>query len=151
MTVDTNRIWLTESRYAELSAELRELLQQRAVSGAADVPDDLPDTTAQRDREQRIRRLQELLSDPVVGETPPDDGLVEPGMEVTVRYDDDDEVETFLLAHDADRARVALACSPDSPLGRALLGARQGDHVTYQLPHGGEAGCTLVRVVPYAT
>lgn len=149
MTVDTSRIWLTESTHAELRAELRGLLDQRAAGASQDGPDDVPDTGAQRDREQRIRRLQELLSDPVVGHRPPDDGVVELGMEVTVRYEDGD-VDTFLLAHDEDRTRATMVCSPDSPLGRALLGARQGDHVTYQLPHGGETGCTLVEVVPYA-
>lgn len=149
MTVDTSRIWLTESTFAELRAELRELLAQRAAGASQGAPDDVPDTAAQRDREQRIRRLQELLSDPVVGHRPPDDGVVELGMEVTVRYDDGD-VETFLLAHDEDRTRSTMVCSPDSPLGRALLDARQGEHVTYLLPHGGETGCTLERVVPYA-
>lgn len=34
--------------------------------------------TDRRGREHRIRTLQELLSNPVVGESPPEDGIAEP-------------------------------------------------------------------------
>ena len=48
-------------------------------------------------RQARIRQIQDLLTNAVVGEDPPDDGIAEPGMVLTVRYDDTGEIETFLL------------------------------------------------------
>ncbi|MBC3192730.1 GreA/GreB family elongation factor [Pseudonocardia sp. C8] len=148
--MSTTRIWLTAQTYDELRAELRDLLRQRSEAPVADRErNDPPGSDAEaREREQRIRRLQELLRDPVVGDRPPDDGVAEPGMAVTVRYDDG-ETETFLLSHEEGRAGAMMVCSPDSPLGRALQDAREGDQVRYTLPDGGTAGCTLLRVVPY--
>lgn len=151
--MSVTRVWLTERSHQELRAELHTLLQQREavapVDGREHGGPEGPGAE-ERDREQRIRRLQELLRDPVVGDRPPDDGVAEPGMAVTVRYDDG-ETETFLLSHDENRIRPdgTMICSPDSPLGRALHGAHQGDAVRYRLPDGGWTGCTLLRAVPY--
>ena len=49
--------------------------------------------------EGRIRQLEDMLERAEVGETPADDGVVEPGMKVTYKFvgDADDEAETFLL------------------------------------------------------
>lgn len=143
-------VWLAEDAYENLRAELRELLALRERGGAADTTDD-QHHAEQRGREQRIRRLQELLQDPVVGQRPPDDGVAEPGMVLTVRYEEDGEVETFLLAHSESGAYPPdlMVCSPDSPLGRALPGARQGQRLRYRLPDGGAPEITLLRAVPY--
>ncbi|MGW5875199.1 GreA/GreB family elongation factor [Nocardiopsis terrae] len=49
-------------------------------------------------------------------------------MVVTVRYGDDPEPETFLLGvRDRADSDGIPVCSPDSPLGRALIGAAQGE------------------------
>ena len=42
---------------------------------------------------RRIRQLQELLLTAAVGAQPPDDGIAEPGMVLTVRYADQDDTE----------------------------------------------------------
>ncbi|WP_060577173.1 MULTISPECIES: GreA/GreB family elongation factor [unclassified Pseudonocardia] len=89
-----------------------------------------------------------MLFDPVIGRRPADDGIAEPGMAVTVRYDDGG-LETVLLSHDDDQGGTVTACSPDSPLGRALHGAREGEYVRYPLPGDGTGGCLLLRVAPY--
>ena len=47
--------------------------------------------------EARIRQLEDMLRRAEVGETPPDDGVVEPGMKVTTRFVGDTETEVFLL------------------------------------------------------
>jgi transcription elongation factor GreA len=149
--MSTTRVWLTEQTFEQLRSELRDLLGRRSA-GAPLIDrdrDDPPGSVVdERDREQRIRRLQELLRDPVVGARPADDGVVEPGMAVSVRYDDG-EAETFLLSHDEDRTGTTMVCSPESPLGRALQDAREGDHVRYSLPDGGGGSCTVLRAVPY--
>ena len=69
--------------------------------------------------EARIRQLTQLLENAKVGETPADDGVVEPGMLVTVEMFGDEE--TFLLGNREIsrrlRPRGLLARSP--PLGAA--------------------------------
>src|SRR5690606_33412738 len=107
--------------------------------------------TERRERDQRIRKLQQMLQDPIVGQEPPDDGIAEPGMVVTVSFGDDDE-ETFLLAEREQAAYPDVEiCSPDSPLGKALVGAAEGDQRQYSLPDGRSMTVTLVRAVPYGS
>ena len=80
----TERVWLTPEAHRRLRAELTELRATRTP--AADV-----------ERDARVRHIQELLSNAVVGQDPPDDGIAEPGMVLTVRYDEFGDTETFLL------------------------------------------------------
>lgn len=84
----------------------------------------------------------------MVGETPPDDGIAEPGMVLTVRFDDARETLTFLLGvrEATDGLQVY---SPDSPLGTALYGAREREQRTFTVPNGATVRVTLLRAVPY--
>ncbi|MEU4804611.1 GreA/GreB family elongation factor [Actinosynnema sp. NPDC023587] len=137
--------WLTPETHARLRAELAELLALPAPRA----DDDLV-TTTRRQREVRIREVRDLLARAVVGEDPPDDGVAEPGMVLTVRYDDTGEVETFVLGvRDAGHGEVEVY-SPGSPLGTALDGARRGEQRTYVVPNGATVRVTLVDAVPYS-
>jgi transcription elongation factor GreA len=88
-----------------------------------------------------------------VGETPADNGVVEPGMKVTYKFvdDDDDEVETFLLgAREMEDTMSGLKVySPQSPLGSAIIGHKQGDAVSYQAPNGKVLEVEIVEAVPF--
>jgi len=85
-----------------------------------------------------------------VGEAPANDGLAEPGKVLTVRYDGDDAEEVFLLATREEGAEGELEIySPESPLGRALLGAKEGETRQYELPNGKSQKVTLIKAVPY--
>ncbi|TCK26309.1 GreA/GreB family elongation factor [Pseudonocardia endophytica] len=153
-------VWLARSAYERLTIELAQLLRQRSeepdmaeqfVGDRADQNTEQQLLTFRRERESRIRKLQELLQNPVVGQDPPDDGVAEPGMVLTIRYEDDQETETVLLAHHEEGAYPAglVICSPDSPLGMALPGRRQGERVRYVLPDGQPMEVTVIRAVPY--
>jgi transcription elongation factor GreA len=145
----TQQAWLTRDAYERLSAELGELLRQRTGGGGQEVADER-DLTEQRERNQRIRKLQELLQNPVVGQEPPDDGIVEPGMVVTVRFENEEETETFLLAERDEGSTPGVeVCSPGSPLGRAVVGAVEGEKRSCSLPDGRTAAVWVVRAVPY--
>ncbi|MFI7677262.1 GreA/GreB family elongation factor [Actinophytocola sp. NPDC049390] len=135
--------WLTPETHERLRAELAAL---RAPAAA----DDAGVESAHR-RAARIRELQELLANAVVGEDPPDDGVAEPGMVLTVRYDDTGEEETFLLGlRDAEGTGDDIEVySPVSPLGMAVAGARSGEQRSYQVPNGATVRVTLVNAVPY--
>ena len=86
-----------------------------------------------------------------VGETPPNDGIVEPGMVVTYKFvgDDDDEVETFLLGAREIEPEGLTAYSPQSPLGAAINGHQRGDTVSYLAPNGKELQVVIMDAVPY--
>ncbi|MER7077125.1 Transcription elongation factor, GreA/GreB family [Saccharopolyspora kobensis] len=130
--------WLTKEAHARLRAELDDLLARRTESEGEE----------EAQRRARIREIQELLRDAVVGEAPPDDGIAEPGMVLTVRFEDGD-TETFLLGARGGADDDLDVYSPESPLGAALSGAKQGERRTYAVPNGGTAEVTLVRAVPY--
>jgi len=89
-----------------------------------------------RDLDKRLRLLPHLLERLTV--VPPiarEDGRAYFGARVTVE-DDDGKRSTFRLVGpdelDAERGHV----SADSPLGKALLGKREGDDVTVTRPRG---------------
>ncbi|UQS23958.1 GreA/GreB family elongation factor [Amycolatopsis thermalba] len=135
-------VWLTEEAYARLRAELTALR-------AAHDHDPEDRETGLRRRKARTRELEDLLRRAVVGQAPPDDGIAGPGMVLTVRFDDDPETETFLLGVREGAGDDLEVYSPDSPLGRALTGARQGESRTYPVPSGATVRVTLVSAVPY--
>lgn len=141
-------IWLTRQAHDQLRSELAGLLAADATgdSESAD-PDDR--VTARHRRLTRIAHIRDLLSHAVFGEDPPDDGIAEPGMVLTVRYDEAGETETFLLGNrDAAHGELEVY-SPDSPLGAALTGARRGEQRAYRVPNGAEIRVTLLEAVPY--
>jgi transcription elongation factor GreA len=149
--------WMTREAYERLREELRTL---RAL------PDDDPDTGADRGagdvlpapryihdpavRQARVHTIERLLSEAVVDEAAPDDGIAAPGKVLTIRYDGEEEDEVFLLGvRDASVADRMTVYSPESPLGAALVGARQGERRTFTAPRGTVIGVTLLRAEPY--
>ncbi|HEX7716920.1 MAG TPA: GreA/GreB family elongation factor, partial [Marmoricola sp.] len=99
----------------------------------------------------RIAQLEDMLKRVLVGETPPDDGVVEQGMVVTYRFVGDDEDERFLLGAremkgEDDDLEVF---SPQSPLGEAINGKKKGDTVEYVAPNGKTLKVEIVDAVPY--
>ncbi|WP_409182379.1 GreA/GreB family elongation factor [Amycolatopsis sp. VS8301801F10] len=145
MSTTSSRPWLTADAHARLAAELAALQREPGLDEGAAEHDRLD---RRQHRQARIRQLQDLLRNAVVGEDPPDDGIAEPGMVLTVRYDDGG-VETFLLAARAEAAAGLEVCSPDSPLGRALHGAKPGEQREYEVPSGALVRVTLVEAYPY--
>ena len=148
------RVWLTKDAYDHLSAELATLRAARDADSTEPDPAGTggdPEYISQTGRRHaRIRHIQDLLDQAVVGRTPPDDGTAEPGMVLTVRFDDEDEAESFLLAaRDCGNINGVEVYSPDSPLGTALIGAQPGDERTYHAPNGATVHVTLLRAVPY--
>jgi transcription elongation GreA/GreB family factor len=139
---DSQGVWMTQQTKDRLLAELTELSEPHIGSGSADI-------TEQQARQARIHQIHDLLSVAVVGEDPPDDGVAEPGMVLTVRYDDDD-TETFLLGVRDDDQSGLEVYSPQSPLGKAITGARPGEQRSYQVPSGANVTVTLLEAVPYS-
>lgn len=156
-------VWLTQEAHDRLKAELDALVAERPVI-AAEINErreegDLKENGgyhAARDeqakQEQRIRQLQELMRSAQVGVAPADNGIVEPGMVVTVAYDgDEDDTETFLVGSREEGAHGDLPVySPQSPLGSAILGGGAGETREYLLPNGNMQKVVIVKATPFA-
>ena len=155
-------VWLTQAKYDDLTAELEELrgpTRSGIVKRVSDARDegDLKENAgyhAARDElgklDGRIQHLAEMLEKAEVGETPADDGVVEPGMKVTVNLVGLDFEETFLFGAREIAGDDIKVYSPQSPLGLAIQGAKRGETVTYTLPNGKEQKAEITEAVPYA-
>ncbi|HEY5887892.1 MAG TPA: GreA/GreB family elongation factor, partial [Acidimicrobiales bacterium] len=65
-----------------------------------------------------------------------DDGTVAAGSVVSIRYEGDDDVETYLLGSIEEKRDGIEIMSPGSPIGQALVGAQAGDVVEAETPGG---------------
>jgi transcription elongation factor GreA len=165
MTQQTEQgtIWLTQDAFDKLTAELANLkgpVREEVIAriSAARDEGDLKENGGyhaareeQGKLEGRIRQLEDMLRRAEVGETPPDDGVVEPGMVVTYRFvgDADDETETFLLGAREIEPEGLTAYSPQSPLGSAINGKKRGETVSYEAPNGKLLEVVIVDAKPY--
>ena len=84
----------------------------------------------------------------MVGEPPRTDGVVGPGMTVTVRFTRDDDEVTFLLASREESGSPIDVYSPRSPLGTAISGKKVGESATYNLPNGRSATVEMASSQP---
>ena len=153
--------WLSQDAYDRLQAELDELIAGRPVIAAeinarreeGDLRENGGYHAAREEQgkqEMRIRQLQELLRTAQVGEAPTADEVA-PGTVVTIHFDDDtDDTETFLLGSREISSTTDLTVySPESALGKAILGARSGQTVNYVAPSGADIKVTVVSFEPF--
>jgi transcription elongation factor GreA len=83
--------------------------------------------------ESRIRQLEEILRNAVVGEDASGD-VVAPGTIVEVLMEGDDAPTTYLVGSIEERHETFDVLSTSSPLGQALLGRAPGDTISYEGP-----------------
>ncbi len=159
-TTPSNVVWLTQAKYDELKAELEDLRGPRradVVKRVSDARDegDLKENAgyhAARDElgkmDGRIAQLTQMLERAQVGETPADDGVVEPGMKVTINLIDHDMKQEFLFGAREMAGDELKVFSPQSPLGEAINGKQRGDTVEYEV-NGKKVKAEILEAVPY--
>ncbi|EAP97258.1 putative transcription elongation factor [Janibacter sp. HTCC2649] len=151
--------YLTQEAFDRLKAELEEL----SGPGRADIVAKIEAAREEGDlkenggyhaareeqgkNEARIRQLTQLLENAIIGETPPDDGIVEPGMLVTVEIFGDEE--TFLLGSREIADGSLQVYSEQSPIGSAVNGKKAGDSVTYEAPNGKQIDVKILSAKPF--
>jgi len=87
--------------------------------------------------EGRIQHLQKVISNAVlIDEDAANDGTVRLGTTVTVQQEGFDEPEVYQIVGKIEANPREGKISHESPLGEALIGAREGDKVSYQAPAG---------------
>ncbi|MEV0779013.1 transcription elongation factor GreA [Streptomyces sp. NPDC050433] len=157
-----NVTWLTQAAYNQLRAELDHLSGPARVEiaqkiEAAREEGDLKENGGyhaakeeQGKQELRVRQLTQLLQNAKVGEAPADNGIVEPGMVVTIAFDgDEDDTLTFLMASREYASTDIETYSPQSPLGTGVNGKKVGDDAEYELPNGKKASVKILAAKPY--
>jgi transcription elongation factor GreA len=163
---ESTAVWLTQEAHDRLVAELENLKGpvraeiSRRIADAREEGDLRENGGYHAAREEqskaeaRIVQLEDMLSKAQVGETPADGGVVDAGMEVTVRFAGDSDTETFLLG-----AREVLALddsvevsvySPQSPLGSAIVGKKPGDTASFTAPNGKSVEVEIVSAKPFS-
>jgi transcription elongation factor GreA len=158
---EASKTWLSKDAYDRLQAELDQMIADRpkiaAEINARREEGDLRENGGyhaareeQGKAEGRILYLKELLRTAEVGEAP-DADKVAPGTVVTIYFDDDQsDTETFLLGSREISSTTDLTVySPESALGKAILGAREGQTVTYTAPSGADIKVTVVKFAPF--
>jgi transcription elongation factor GreA len=150
---------LSQETHERLSAELEDLKTRgrieiaKAIEAARALGDlsENGDYHAAKDTqgkmEARIRQLEATLKDAEVvdGEIGAD-GVIDVGAVVALRYEGDDEVERYLIGSIEERQEGVTVVSPDSALGQALKGRREGDRVEYETPTGAKLAVVVVSV-----
>ncbi len=151
---------LSRDAHDRLSAELKDLTTRGRIDIANQIEEarllgDLSENgdyhaakEEQGKMEGRIRQLEGMLLDAEVVDTAsggPDD-VVAPGRIVAVRYEGDDEAETYLFGSIEERVDGYEMMTPGSPLGRACNGAHVGETVRYETPTGATLAVEVVEV-----
>jgi transcription elongation factor GreA len=150
---------LTQETFDRLQAELEDLKTRgrieiaKAIEAARALGDlsENGDYHAAKDTqgkmEARVRQLEAMLKDPeIVDDTVGEDGVIDVGVVVSLRYEGDDDVERYLIGSIEERQEGVSVISPDSALGQALKGRREGERVEYQTPTGAQLAVEVVRV-----
>jgi len=146
-TATTSASYLTQEAYDRLKGELDQLSGEgrteiaKKIEAARD-EGDLKENGGyhaakeeQGKMEARIRQLTQLLDTATVGEAAEDNGIVGPGMVVTVDLLGDEVV--FLLGNREIAEGTDLEVySEKSPLGAAINGKKVGDKASYKAPNG---------------
>ena len=95
--------------------------------------------------EARIRQLASMIENCEIVEGT-DGDVVEPGSVVQLRYEGDDEAETYFYGSVEERGIEHDIISPGSPLGEALVGKKVGETATFESPTGAKLTVEVVSI-----
>jgi transcription elongation factor GreA len=147
--------FLSQEAYDRLSAELDDLKTNGRPRISAEIEvarahGDLRENAeyhAAKDEqgrmEARIRQIEALLDRAVIGERKTADEVA-PGVVVVLDVAGDEE--TYLVGSREDRHEELVVLSAESPMGRAILGAREGDARSFETPAGASLDVKVVEI-----
>ncbi|CCI85012.1 transcription elongation factor GreA [Lactobacillus pasteurii] len=137
---------MTPEGYQEIKDEIARLKQDRprrvkilqAARALGDLSENTEYSEAKRDLghlDSRLRYLDKQLKYAEIVETN-EDGLVDLGKLVSLKFEDDDETEEYKIVGrmEADLSKGKI--SFDSPLGQAIMKQKAGSTVTVEAPAG---------------
>ena len=148
---------LSQKAYDRLKAEHDELTTvgrvdiARKIEAARELGDlkENGDYHAAKDHqghmEARIRQLASMIENCEIVDTT-DGDIVDPGSVVQLRYEGDDDVETYFYGSVEERGVEHDIISARSPLGQAIVGKKVGDTVEYESPTGAMLSVEIVSI-----
>jgi transcription elongation factor GreA len=87
--------------------------------------------------EARIRKLEHIIKNAVVRQTPEEADVAKPGVIVTIQDEGEDEAEDYLFAASPeDRMTGVRTITTSSPVGSAIVGRSIGETVEVKAPGG---------------
>lgn len=117
----------------QLAQKLRAAIQLGDLSENADY---IAAKEEQAFLEGRIQELSQILSNvQIIEEKKTDKGIADIGSHVTIQEEDFDP-ETYHIVGPKEADPVNARISHESPIGRALIGHREGETVTAETPNG---------------
>lgn len=140
------KVKLTRSAYEKLQEQLTERegpIRERIVRDIAtarahgDLSENAEYHAAREEQahnEGKIKELRHKIENAEIVETS-DDGVVQLGTLVVIRYEGDDETETYYVGSREEKGEHDVL-TPDSPIGKALLGRSKGEKVSAEVPSG---------------
>ena len=141
-------IYLTLEGKKKLEEELKYLVTVRRKEVAAEIQSakeegDISENSAydeaklnQAFLEGRIQTIEAQLREAVIIEKNGNSEIIDVGSHVTVAEDGFDEEETYHIVGSAEADPLNGRISNESPIGKALLGAKLGDVVKAETPNG---------------
>jgi transcription elongation factor GreA len=156
-----SKSWLTQEAADRLSAELAnlettgrsEIIKKiEAARAEGDLKENGGYHAAREEQgkiEARIRQLKHMLENAEIGTAPNNaDGLISPGMRVTVEIMGD-QMEFLLGSREISSGDLDVY-SEKSPLGAAVMGAKIGDTKTYNAPNGKTISVKILKAEVYS-
>ena len=141
-------IFLTAEGKEELESELnylkttkreevtQTLKQARALGDLSENSEYEQAREDQANLEKRIIEIEYTLEHATVIDKAADNGKVSIGCEVELKYDDDDEIETYTIVGSQEADPFNNKISNESPIAAAILGKKAGDTVEVCSPDG---------------
>jgi len=156
-----SKSWLTQEAADRLAAELASL----ETTGRSEIIKKIESARAEGDLkenggyhaareeqgkiEARIRQLKHMLENAEIGTAPINaDGLISPGMRVTVEIMGD-EMEFLLGSREISSGDLEVY-SEKSPLGAAVMGAKIGETKSYNAPNGKTITVKILKAEVYS-
>jgi transcription elongation factor GreA len=159
--MNTASTWLTQESFDRLSAELldRSGPMRSEITKKIELAREEGDLKEnggyhaareeQGKNEARVRQLKQMLENAQIGTPPSDTGTIAIGHVVTVEFADGDSERFWLVSREEAVHSTMDVYSPDSPLGNAVIGKKQGDTSSFELPNGKEITIAIKKVEIY--
>ena len=159
--MNTASTWLTQESFDRLSAELvdRSGPMRSEITKKIELAREEGDLKEnggyhaareeQGKNEARVRQLKQMLENAQIGTPPSDTGTIAIGHVVTVEFADGDFEKFWLVSREEAVHSTMDVYSPDSPLGNAVIGKKQGDTSSFELPNGKEITIAIKKVEIY--
>ena len=165
----TDNILLTQAAYDRLKGELEQLILVERGEIAKKIQEareegDLKENGGyhaakeeQGKLEARINRLEEMLANAEIGAADSSDGIVKQGLLVTCLLNGN-QTEFFLGSHEIFEGTKFEqqvedgdldVFSPDSPIGKAILGKKIDEEVGYTAPNGKTITVKVVKLANF--